>query len=382
MSAKTPSLIATDALQKITAPLSQAWTLPPQAYTSSEIFAAEVDSIFSKDWICVARIDQVKAPGDYICADLPSQPIVVTRDQQGQLHALSRVCLHRAMPLVEGQGNTTRLVCPYHRWSYALDGKLRSAPMMTGVEGFAESALCLPELQLEVWQGFIFVNLDPQAQPLAPRLAGLLPLVSNYAFSEMQVLETIEYDSPWNWKILVENFMEAYHHIGPHKQTFEPAYPARDAQILDNEGQPWVFLKMPGGHRVTVEEGAFPGLTPAQQHDLIAVCVFPTLLFGASAAGAAWYQLEPYGVDKMRLKIHGLYHPSITGEPSAEDRADVVAMLKLIHEEDIVVNRGPWQGLQAAMTTQGRLSLFEQGIWQLNQLWVSGLGLKQPNHSG
>ncbi len=84
----------------------------------------------------------------------------------------------------------------------------------------------------------------------------------------------------------------------------------------------------------------------------------------------------------MRLKIHGLYHPSITGEPSAEDRADVVAMLKLIHEEDIGVNRGPWQGLQAAMTTQGRLSLFEQGIWQLNQLWVSSLGLKQPNHSG
>jgi phenylpropionate dioxygenase-like ring-hydroxylating dioxygenase large terminal subunit len=375
MSTDHESLIASDALDKVTAPLSQAWTLPPDAYTKPMVFAAEIKSIFSRDWLCVARVDQLPQPGDYVCADLPDQPIVITRDQQGVLHALSRICLHRAMPLIEGQGNTTRLVCPYHHWTYELNGTLRSAPMMEGVENFA-SDQCLPELRLEVWQGFIFVNLDETAAPLSPRLAGLDALVENYDFSDMVVLETIEYDSPWNWKILVENFMEAYHHIGPHKNTFEPAYPARESRIVDNEDKPWVFLRMPGEHAVSNEEGAFPALTAEQRHDLIAACVFPTLLFGASASGAAWYQLEPLGVDRMRLRIHALYNPAVTGEASDDDRAGAAAMLRAIHEEDIAVNQGPWQGLQAGLTRQGRLSLYEKGIWQLNQLWVAGLDLK------
>jgi phenylpropionate dioxygenase-like ring-hydroxylating dioxygenase large terminal subunit len=374
MDPKTDNLIASDITAGIAAPLSQATTLPASAYTAQNIYQAELAQIFSKDWICVARVDQVPNAGDYVCADLPDQPIVITRDMQGQLNALSRICLHRAMPLAQGQGHSLRLVCPYHRWTYELDGRLRSTPMMDGVEDF-DPHQCLPKLALEVWQGFIFVSLDVGAAPLAPRLGGLLPLIENYDFGAMQVLDTLTFDSPWNWKILVENFMEAYHHIGPHKQSFEHIFPARDSEVVDNFAEPWALLRMPSDYGATDAEGAFPALTDVQRHDLIAVSVFPTLLFGASATGAAWYQLEPLGVDQMRLRIHALYNPALTGELDEEARANIMAMLNLIHQEDIQVNAGPWQGWQARLTKPGRLSLYEKGLWQLNQWWLARLGL-------
>ena len=173
---------------RVRRPLSGAWTLPPAAYTAADVFAAEVRRIFYRDWICVARTTQVPAPGDYLCAalaglaaialDPPSrqegqpvhevvptvraprvdQPIVVSRDHSGELHALSRICVHRAMPVAEGSGNASRFVCPYHNWTYELDGRLRSAPMMEGADGFDPARCRLPRLGLEVWQGFVFVN--------------------------------------------------------------------------------------------------------------------------------------------------------------------------------------------------------------------------------
>lgn len=373
MKAERIPLLDETELNRVRAPLPQAWTLPPAAYTDADVFAAEKAGIFSKDWLCVAREEQLAEIGDYQCVDLFDQPIVVVRGRDSQLRALSRVCLHRAMPVAEGGGNTTRFVCPYHNWTYELDGQLRSAPMMDGVEDFETGKCRLPELKLETWQGFVFVNLDAEAEPLAPQLAGLAALIENYDFGEMAVVETIEFDSPWNWKILVENFMEAYHHIGTHKSTFEPTYPARQSLVEDNQGEPWVFLRMPGKSAAAPEDVLLPKLTAQQQTELVAICVFPTLLFAASANGGAWYQLEPTAHNRMRLRIHALMPGEIASGLDAAARQEIISMIRVVHEEDIEANEGPWRGLNAGLTSQGRLSLFEEGIWQLNQLWLDRL---------
>lgn len=273
------------------------------------------------------------------------------------------------MPLIEAEGNTTRLTCPYHNWTYELDGRLRSAPMMDGVEDFDPSKCRLPSLQLEVWQGFIFVNQDDQAEPLAPQLEKFSALLENYEFDRLEVIETIEFPSPYNWKILVENFVEAYHHIGTHKTTFQPVYPAKDSFAEENDGKPWAMLRMPGIHE---EDGicVFPKLNAAQQDELFAACVYPTLLFAASASGGFWYQLEPDAHDQMRLRIHALAFPEVAEVMDEESRAMLREAVTMIHSEDIEANEGVWKGLQAGSTMQGRLSLFEKPIWQLNQLWL------------
>jgi len=370
MGHRQPLLAAAD-IARARAALPDSWTLPPRAYTDPRVFEIEREAIFGRDWLCVARQEQVSQPGDYVCVDLPDQPIVLARDRGGALHALSRICLHRAMPVAEGSGNATRFVCPYHHWTYELDGSLRSAPMMDGVHGFETSACALPRLPLEVWQGFVFVSLNPDPTPLAQELEALSTLLERYDVAGLEVVDTIEFDSPWNWKILVENFMEAYHHIGPHKHTFEPEYPARKSRVEDNGGAPWTLLRMPGsGEPADTGEGPFPRLLASERHQLLAVNVFPTLLFAVSGGGAAWYQLEPRAHDEMNLKIHYLLPATAAAALDPAGRAEVMAFVRAIHLEDIAVNEGPWRGLNARLTTQGRLSLYEGAIWQLNQLWL------------
>ena len=212
-------LVDADQLARAQKPAEDAFTLPPRAYTEPEVFELERERIFGHEWICVAHTSQLPNPGDYRCVDLIDYPIVITHARDGEFHALSRICLHRAMPIAEGSGNSSTLTCPYHLWSYSLDGTLRGAPHMDGVNQFNDPPECLPRLRVELWNGFVFVNRDDNAPALSERWGGLAEALGHIPFESMQVVGSLEFDGNWNWKLLVENFMEAYHHIGPHRET-------------------------------------------------------------------------------------------------------------------------------------------------------------------
>lgn len=360
MSTLLDGLIDSDALQRVRQPLERAATLPPAAYTRPEVFPAEVAAIFRREWQCVARVDQLAGTGDFLCADLAGLPIVLTRARDGALRALSRICLHRAMPLIAGSGNVPRLVCPYHNWTYDLDGSLRSAPMMEGIEGFDTRTCRLPSLAVEVWNGFVFVNPDPAAPPLAPRIEVLAGKLAGYRCGQRVRAGSATFDSPWNWKLLVENFIEAYHHTGTHRQTLEPLFPARAATVEDNAGAPWALLRMPG-HAVDGNTAASP---------LLAAAVFPTLLLAASAEGVYWYQLEPAAHDRMRLTIHLLLLPEQRDAAGADGVRQLMEQVCHIHREDLEALEGVWEGLHSPLADQGRLSLHERAIWQFNRFWT------------
>jgi len=355
---------------------SRAWTLPPRAYVDPAVWEREVDRIFRRDWVCVARSSQIPSPGDYVAVDVIDQPVVVIRDDDGTVRALSNVCLHRSMPLVAGSGSARWIVCPYHLWSYGRDGTLHTAPMMEGAEEFEPGACRLPQLHVEEWEGFVFVSMHQEPAPLTPQLAGLAPIIEHYGLGDLVIADTIEFDSPWNWKLLVENFMEAYHHIGPHRETFERTNPARSSFVVDNERSPWSLLHMPG---VTDPDGIghLPYLTrlePRRRADLIAVCVYPTLLFAVTGNLATWYELIPHAHDRMTLRIHLLLEPHVAADPEvAATLPEIREGLRWIHGEDIPVNEGPWRGLHAPMAAQGRLSPYEAAIWQFNRYWLARL---------
>lgn len=227
-------------------PLSRARTLPAQAYTSEEFFDWEVSHLLRDGWQCVAHVSQIPRPGDFLNLDLLGEPLIAVRDKSGAVRVLSRVCPHRAMdimpegfgydghstaetkPETAGCGHTRIFLCPYHAWTFELDGKLKACPEMHRAEGFARDDFGLKPFLSEIVEGFIFVNLDGEAAPLGSALNEFSADVTTFRLLEMQVVFAREWDCPFNWKVLVENFMESYHHLGIHHRTLQPMMPARD----------------------------------------------------------------------------------------------------------------------------------------------------------
>ena len=147
--------------------------LDPRCYTAPEVFEAERSALFATSWIPVGRASEVAEPGSYVTADIAGEPVVVTRTKDGELVALANVCQHRSAVIATGKGHTTALQCPYHLWTYRLDGTLTGAPGMADTDDFDPTEHCLPRLGVDVWQGFLFVHQDPAAAPMGRGLEEL-----------------------------------------------------------------------------------------------------------------------------------------------------------------------------------------------------------------
>lgn len=333
------------ALSAVNADPDRASALGRECYVDAAFFDLEVERIMRPGWHAVARSSQLPSPGDYRCADLFGEPLVVLRDEAGRLRAYSRVCRHRAFPIVQGSGNTKRFVCPYHRWTYDLQGELKAAPLMDQAEGFSREDCRLPELRLEEWQGFVLVSLDPNAQSLGQRLSALSDLLAPEGFAELVTVDTLVYDSPWNWKVMVDNFIESYHHLGPHVDNLHRSNPAQGTYAMDFDG-PFLVLENPGD----------PPFWVAQ--------VFPTLLlalFRGDAKIGSWYEMKIDRFDHFELHIHILASAELAKNDAAVDMLREVT--KVVHAQDIPMCEGVQAGLQSELWRPGRLSVQERALW-------------------
>ncbi len=187
--------------------------LPADYYRSPEVFAAVRDRLFCRTWQFACHASRLPRPGSYLAFSIFDQELFVLRDRDGDLRCFFNVCRHRGHLLLEGTGRSNLIVCPYHAWSYDLDGRLRKAPRTGGLPGFAEQEICLSEVRLENLCGFLFVNLDPEAPALSEAFPGLeaairalCPDIEQRAFAE-------EYEAleDCNWLVAVENYNECYH---------------------------------------------------------------------------------------------------------------------------------------------------------------------------
>ena len=349
-------------------PFEEARTLPAEAFTSRAVFAREHERLFSSEWLCAGRVDQVAEPGAWLALDLMGDKLVIVRDLAGEVRVLSRICPHRGAELVQGSGQQRSFQCPYHAWSFHLDGRLSGAPHMEGALGFDRASCRLPEIRSEIWQGWIFVNFDDDAPALGGQLAELDRFLAHFDIEGAVAVETAEFDSPWNWKVLVDNFMEAYHHIATHKDTLQPVLPAARSWTPTNEG-PYSVLVMPS---IEAAEGA-PHVAPdgSDPHVLIAAVVFPFHLFAVNDDSLTWYLLLPDRHDHFTLRVFTCFPKAVLEDP---EQADLVTGLqgltKTIHMQDIDACDATWAGLNARSFEQGHLGPLEKPIWQFNQWWL------------
>lgn len=198
---------------------SQSFTMPARFYLEESVYNAEQEAIFYKNWWYCGHVSQLQKTGDFITANIDSQNLFIVRDKSGELNAFYNVCQHRGHELVAGSGNQAVIVCPYHAWSYDLDGSLRGARNSENVPGFNKCEFSLKSVRVEVFCGMVFVNLDNDATPLAEQASELekeireyCPGVDSLAFAQRDT-----YNVKSNWKVMIDNFLECYHCHPAHK---------------------------------------------------------------------------------------------------------------------------------------------------------------------
>ena len=196
-----------------------AMSLNAEADTDPAWFALEQNAIFAKSWQWVCHVEKVREPGQYVTATIAGRSIVVLRDREGVLRAFYNVCKHRAHELLEGEGTANHIMCPYHAWVYRLDGGLHRAPHTESLVGFNKDEICLDAVQVEAFCGFIYVNLDSNAAPLAEQSGDLGREIMYWApeVEELTFGHRLTYDIKSNWKNVVDNFLECYHCPTAHK---------------------------------------------------------------------------------------------------------------------------------------------------------------------
>ena len=196
---------------QIDSDISRAWSVPGPFYIDPEVWAQENERIFARTWQVVGHREQLAKPGDFFTAELLGEPLLLVRGAQGELRGFYNVCRHRAGPPAEGCGSRKLFRCGYHGWTYGLDGGLISAPEFEGQPGFDPKQFTLAPVRTEEWSNLIFVNLDPDAEPLVNSLGQLPKQAERFGFAGMKLFERRTYDMKCNWKTYVDNYLEGYH---------------------------------------------------------------------------------------------------------------------------------------------------------------------------
>ncbi|MEO0495639.1 MAG: ring-hydroxylating oxygenase subunit alpha, partial [Actinomycetota bacterium] len=194
-------------------------SLHADAYTSPMWFAHEQQTIFARTWQWIGHVEKLREPGSYVTADVAGMPIAVVRTRDHALKAYYNVCKHRAHELVAGEGTTRTIVCPYHAWTYDLDGRLTGARRTNDLVDFEPAEICLDEVQVTDFGGFVYVNLDPEAAPLAEQAGDLGAEIAEWApdVEHLTFAHRLTYEIESNWKNVVDNFLECYHCHVAHK---------------------------------------------------------------------------------------------------------------------------------------------------------------------
>ena len=374
MQAHTPSLI--NELRDIVSAPSDRWrSLPPAAFYSQELYELEAEHIFYRGWVLVGRADQIPNVGDYLCFDVLDEPVVAVRNQDKAIQVLSRVCRHRWMHVCEGVGNTRAFVCPYHAWTYELDGQLRHAPEMDQTPGFNPSEVRLPEIRAEVWEGFIFVNISGDAEPLKQTLSQASRQLAPYGFSSWVTVRSIELgEAPWDWKVFMDNG-EIYHHLMLHRDTVESRSPAHLSIASENDGE-YFLLHGPASPDVliTAEDGKpmMPSylrpvgtwsptrLTDLQRTGATYFYPYPNYVIAVWVNVGVFFRVTPLGPGRCDIKVDYMVPGELAEHPDIDTAIDeAVAKFSVVHAQDAHACTKVQKAVRSRFSTQASLSHIE-----------------------
>ena len=336
-------------------------TLPARYYTDPQFFEEEIERFFARRWFCAGRADTIPNPGDYYLRDIAGESIIVTRDADRCVRAFFNVCRHRGTRLCSAPGGTFggRIRCPYHGWSYGLDGRLLGAPHMEGVT-FSRDEYPLHSIHTGVWDGHIFLNLGNKPKPLARQLADLPAKFAAWKMEELRLHRRIVYDVKANWKLAVLNYNECLHcplvHPGLDRLT--------DYLGADNEAPAPTYIGgamgFSGGAKTMTADGRLcraylPGLNQTERTHVYYYAVYPNLLLALHPDYMLIHTLWPKAVDRTEIICEWYFHPDEMAGPEF-DGSDAVEFWDRTNREDWHILEQSQLGIQSRAYTPGPYS--------------------------
>jgi glycine betaine catabolism A len=319
--------------------------LPGRDYAAPEVYDAERDLVFHRTWFCVGRDADLAEPGDFITRDVAGESVLIVRTKEGELRAHYNVCRHRGSYLVDAERGRAKgaIVCPYHAWAYALDGRLVGTPNVRAEDGLDREVYGLRPVAVDTWDGFVFVNLAEEPTPLLAQLAiepdGPLDY-ARYRTGELRVAHRIDYEVAANWKIVIDNYNECLHCPSVHPELVQLVPIYRKGQVVDLE-RPDLGATLADGLSTFTMTGTsalpfLPGLTDLDRRTYWGYSVFPNLLVNLLSTGVMTYTLYPRAADRTTIVSEYLFRPE-TIEGDGFDCSDMVEFLDLVSRQDWAV---------------------------------------------
>lgn len=361
-------------------PFERARAMPPEVYTTQEFLEQELSGVFAKDWYCVGRSDSFANAGDYTTCELAGQPVLVIRDRDGELRALSNVCLHRMSTLLHGHGNTRSIVCPYHAWTYNLDGSLRGAPAMTLNESFCKDQYQLPKVRCEEWLGWVFITLNKDAPAVAGKLTQVEELIAGYDMTNYTEVFSEEHVWDTNWKVLAENFMESYHLPVCHAGTIGGLSKLED--MICPPGLPafnYHTILKDETLRIAMAHDSNTRLEGDERRTTFLLAIYPSLLITLTP-GYFWYlSLHPKGPGQVHIRFGGGMSDDYKNDADAQQNfIDLKTLLDDVNVEDRGCTEKVFNGLSSDRAKPGHLSHLERPNYDFAQYLMAKV---EENHA-
>jgi choline monooxygenase len=333
------------------APLEDAWTIPSPWYTDPRIAELEGRTVFSKTWQMIGRADQVREPGQYVTAAIAGEPVVAVRGNDGKLRGFFNVCRHHAAEVMtEPCGKAHLLRCPYHGWTYSLEGQLKGTPDFGGVRDFDKATNGLVPVEIAVWESWIFVKLDAGGPALEESLgADLIARCRPLAFSNLHWIERRHYHFDCNWKVFVDNYLDGGYHV-PHLHKGLDSVLDYGRYAIEN-GDRFCLQKSP-----VVSAGAEPATGSVRRGEwAFYYWIYPNFMVN-------WYEgvmdtnlVLPLGVDKTEV-IFDFYFGDVSSEARDKNLASINVGQR-IQDEDTAICKSVQKGLRSRAYRAGRLSV-------------------------
>ena len=333
-------------------PLDRASTIPASWYTNKDFYQHELKTVFSRSWQLAGRVDQVSEPGHYVTTDIAGEPVVVVRGNDGVLRGLYNVCRHHAAAVMtEPQGKAAQLRCPYHGWTYSLEGELKGTPDFSGVCDFDRANNGLRPLAIAEWENWIFVKLDPNPESLPDFLSeDLIGQIRSLQLNELHWFERCHYSFDCNWKVFVDNYLDGGYHV-PYLHKGLDSVLDYSNYMIEN-GKRHCLQWSP-----IVSEGAEAQTGAVRKGDrALYYWIYPNFMIN-------WYDgvmdtnlVVPRGVDQTEV-IFDFYFPDVASEEARQRNLASVAVGQRIQDEDVAICKSVQRGLNSRAYNTGRLSV-------------------------